>query len=42
MLYGSEIGCLRGNKVAIMRRVERSMMKTMSGVKLVDRGIQRS
>ena len=37
MLYGSEMWCLKENKVAILRRAERSMVRVMSGVKLVDK-----
>ena len=36
MLYGSETWCLRENEVAIVRRAERSIVRTMCGVKLVD------
>ena len=36
MLYGSEIWCLKENEVAILKREERSMVRTMCGVKLVD------
>ena len=37
MLYGSETWCLRENEVAILRRAERSMVRAMCGVKLVDK-----
>ena len=37
MLYESETWCLRKNEVAIMRRAERSMVRGMCGVKLVDK-----
>ena len=37
MLYGSETWCLRVSKVAILRRAERSMVRAMCGVKLVDK-----
>ena len=37
MLYGSETWCLRENEVAILRRTERSMVRAMCGVKLVDK-----
>ena len=37
MLYGSETCCLRENKVAILRRAERSMVRAMCGVKLVNK-----
>ena len=37
MLYGSETWCLRENKMAILKRTERAMMRSMCGVKLVDR-----
>ena len=35
MLYESKTWCLRENKVAILRRAERSMVRAMCGVKLV-------
>ena len=38
MLYGSETWCLGENEVAILRRTERAMVRSMRGVKLVDRG----
>ena len=37
MLYGSETWCLRENEVAILRRAERSLVRAMCGVKLVDK-----
>ena len=37
MLYGSKTWCLRENEVAILRRAERSMVRAMCGVKLVDK-----
>ena len=37
MLYGSETWCLRENEMVILRRTERAMMRSMCGVKLVDR-----
>ena len=37
MLYGSEIWCLRESEMAILRRTERAMVRSMCGVKLVDR-----
>ena len=37
MLYGSEPWCLKENEVAILRRAERSMVRTMCNVKLVDK-----
>ena len=37
MLYGSETWCLRENEMSISRRTERAMVRSMSGVKLVDR-----
>ena len=37
MLYGSETWCLRENKVAILRRAEKSMVSAMCGVKSVDK-----
>ena len=37
MLYGSETWCLRESELAILRRTERAMMRSMCGVKLVDR-----
>ena len=37
MLYGSKTWCLRENKVAILRRAERPILRAMCGVKLVDK-----
>ena len=37
MLYGSEAWCLRESETAILRRTERAMVRSMCGVKLVDR-----
>ena len=37
MLYESETWCLRETKTAILRRTERVMVRSMSGVKLVGR-----
>ena len=37
MLYGSETWCLRESEMAILRRTERAMVRSMCGVKLVDR-----
>ena len=37
MLYGSETWCLKKNEVAILRRTERSIVRAMCGVKLVDK-----
>ena len=37
MHYGSETWCLRENEMAILKRTERAMMRSMCGVKLVDR-----
>ena len=37
MLYGSETWCLRESEMAILRRTERAMVRSMRGVKLVDR-----
>ena len=37
MLYGRETWCLRESEVAILRRAERSMVRAMCGVKLVDK-----
>ena len=36
-LYGSETWCLRESEMAILRRTERAMVRSMCGVKLVDR-----
>ena len=37
MLYGSETWCLRENEIAILRRAERSLVRAVCGVKLVDK-----
>ena len=37
MLHGSETWCLRENEVVILRRTQRAMVRSMCGVKLVDR-----
>ena len=37
MLYGSGTWCLRENEMIILRRTERAMVRSMCGVKLVDR-----
>ena len=37
MLYGSETWCLRESEMAILRRTKRDMVRSMCGVKLVDR-----
>ena len=37
MLYGSETWCLKESKMGILRRTERAMVRSMCGVKLVDR-----
>ena len=37
MLYGSETWCLKETEMAIQRRTERAMVRSMCGVKLVDR-----
>ena len=37
MLYGIETWCLRESEMAILRRTERAMVRSMYGVKLVDR-----
>ena len=37
MLYGSETWCLRESEMAILRRTERAMVRSMCGVKLLDR-----
>ena len=36
-LYGSETWCLRESEMAILRRTERAMVRSMCGVKLADR-----
>ena len=37
MLYGSEAWCLRENERAILRRKERSIVRAMCSVKLMDK-----
>ena len=37
MLYGNETWCLRESEMAILRRTERAMLRSMCGVQLVDR-----
>ena len=37
ILYGSKMWCLRKNEVAILRRAERSMVRVMCSLKLVDK-----
>ena len=37
MLYGSETWCLREKELDIMRRTERAMIRSMCGVKIMDR-----
>ena len=37
MLYGSETWCLRESEMAILRRTEKAMVRSMCGVKLEDR-----
>ena len=37
MLYGSEMWCLRKNEMAILRRTERSLMRAMCGIKLIEK-----
>ena len=37
MLWGSETWCLKESEMAILRRTERAMERSMRGVKLVDR-----
>ena len=37
MLYGSETSCLRENEVANLRRAQKSMVRVMYSVKLVDK-----
>ena len=37
MKYGSKIQCLRENDVGILRRAERSMLRMMCHIKLVDK-----
>ena len=40
MLYGSETWCLRESKMAILRRTERAMVRSMCGMKLEDRKME--
>ena len=37
MLYGSETWCLKENEMAILKRIERAMVRAMDGVKLMDK-----
>ena len=37
MLYGTEMWCFRENKVAISRKVERSMVRAMCSVNFMDK-----
>ena len=37
MLYGSEKWCLVQNEIGILQRTERAMVRSMCGVKLVDK-----
>ena len=37
LLFGSETWCLREHEIAILRRAERSMVRVICGVKLVDK-----
>ena len=37
MLYGSETWCLRENEMAILRRTEKSMMRAMCKVKMIEK-----
>ena len=37
MLYGSETWCLRENKMAILRRTKRAMVRAMCGAKLMEK-----
>ena len=37
MLYGSETWCLRENKIAILRRTERAMVRAMCGAKPMEK-----
>ena len=36
MLNGSETWCLRENEMAILRRIEKAMMRAMCGVKMIE------
>ena len=37
MLYGSEAWCLRENEMTILRRTEKSIIKAMCGVKIIEK-----
>ena len=37
MLHGSETWCLGQNDIAILQRTERTMVRNMCGVKLMDK-----
>ena len=37
MLYGSKTWCLRENEMAILRRTEKAMVRTMCGAKLMEK-----
>ena len=37
MLYGSETWCLGQNEAGMLQRTERAMMRSMCGVKLMDK-----
>ena len=37
MLYGSETWCLRENETAILRRIERAIVRAMCGAKLMEK-----
>ena len=37
MLYGSETWCLRENKMAILRRTEKAIMRAICGVEIIDK-----
>ena len=37
MLYGSEVWCFRKNKVSILRRSKRFIVREMCSIKLVDK-----
>ena len=36
MLYGSETWCLRENEMAVLRRIERAMLKAICDAKLME------
>ena len=40
MLYGNETWCLRENKMAILKRTEKAMMRAMCGVKMIEKRSQ--